>query len=494
MDARNWIPLRWKCGPLDVEQDKRRDGFSARDAEVLAAWCQPASLERLAGTPVDALVVSWAAGSPVDEAQRRELGPLVAAARQRGLRVVGWVGGEGDLRPAAQAASAAGLDAIATDSKQPLPGADVLRFGKRGFAERSPSPFVGDLEGVWPGMKLSAQVGPEGEVDAETGPTSAPWLDSNAWYVRLARTLLSPSAIWLAFEPPAIARPVPATAYVQAIADSEVFGARWLVSLDPHLRRGLSDGQAAALDTWRAIGRALAFFRKHGAWAGYEPAGQVGVVSDYAGANEFLAFETVNLLARQSSLYEVVEKRRALEARLGELDAVLYADADRPGADLVARLYAFAEAGGTLITQPGWEPRGVAIEDDWTPRFRVSRYGQGRVAVAREPLENPQELAEDAQLLMSHRRDRVRVFNQGTGLWHYATSPDGRAGVLHAFLFPTPFPLMPMTVWFRQPWASARLFTPAADEGAPTKRSLVAPGVEFHLPPASVYCATEVTA
>lgn len=494
MDAHNWIPLRWRCGPLDVEQEKRRDGFSARDAEVLADWCQPASLERLAGTPVNALVVSWAAGSAMDEDQRKALGPLIAAARQRRLGVVGWVGGEGDLRPAAQTASAAGLDAIATDSKQPLPGANVLRFGKRGFAERAASPFVGDLEGVWPGMKLGAKESLEGAVDAETGPTSAPWLDSNAWYIRLARTLLSPSAMWLAFEPPEIGRPVPATAYAQAIADTEVFGARWLVSLDPHLRRGLSDGQAAALDTWRGIGRALAFFRKHEAWAGYQPAGQVGVVSDYVAGNEFLAFETVNLLARQSSLYEVVDKRRALEASLGELDAVLYADADRPRADLVTKLYAFAEAGGTLITQPGWEPRGVAIEDDWTPRFRVSRYGQGRVAVAREPLENPQELAEDAQLLMSHRRDRVRVFNQGTGLWHYATSADGRAGVLHAFLFPTPFPLMPMTVWFRQPWASARLFTTASDDGAPTKRSLVEPGVEFHLPPASIYCATEVTA
>ncbi len=114
--------------------------------------------------------------------------------------------------------------------------------------------------------------------------------------------------------------------------------------------------------------------------------------------------------------------------------------------------------------------------------------------MAREPLADPQELAEDAQLLMSHRRDRVRVFNQGTGLWHYATSADGRSGVLHAFLFPTPFPLMPMTVWFRQPWAAARLFTIGSDDAAPTKRSAIEPGVEFHLPAASIYCATEVTA
>ncbi len=494
--------MRWACGPLDVEREKRRDGFSAADADALREWCQPGSLDRLAGTPVNCLVVTWGDGSSGDEEQRRALAPLVAAARERGLSVVGWVSGAGGLRPAAQAAQAGGLAGIVTDSSEPLPGTDVLRFRQRGFgdplrmvdrlpgASRSPSPFLGDLGGVWPGMKLNLQ----GDADALTGPTSAPWLDSNAWYVRLARTLLSPEAIWLAFDPPEIGGPVPAAAYVQAIADTEMFGARWLVSLDPHLRRGLSDRQASAVETWRAIGRTLAFFRRHEAWTGHLPAGQIGVLSDYVGANEVLAFEVLNLLARQSSLYQILEKGRAMDTPLGDLDALVYADEGRPGADLVRRLYAFAEGGGTLITQPGWEERGVPIEDDWTPRYRVFRYGQGRLAVAREPLADPQELAEDAQLLMSHRRDRVRVFNQGTGLWHYATSADGRSGVLHAFLFPTPFPLMPMTVWFRQPWAEARVFTTATEAGAPAPRSTVEPGVEFHLPPASVYCAAEVTA
>jgi hypothetical protein len=482
--------MRWPCGPLDVEREKRRDGFAARDADVLREWCAPGSLERLAGTPVNCLVVTWTDGSDGDEDQRRALAPLIAAARRRDLSVVGWVNGARDPRPAAQAAQAAGLAAIATDSQEPLPGLDVLRFRKRGFGHRATPGFLGDLGAVWPGMKLSLRE----DVDALTGPTSAPWLDSNAWYVRLARTLLSPAALWLAFDPPEIGGSVPAAAYVQAIADTEVFGARWLVSLDPHLRRGLSDGQASAAETFRAIGRALAFFRRHEAWTDYLPAGQVGVLSDYSGTNEFLAFEVLNLLARQSSLYQVLEKRRAMDTPLGDLDAVLYADEARPAADLARKLYAFAKAGGTLVTPPGWEERGVLIEDNWTPRFRVLRCGLGRLAVAREPFADPQDLAEDAQLLMSHRRDRVRVFNQGTGLWHYATSADGRSGVLHAFLFPTPYPLMPMTVWFRQPWAAARVFTTETDAASPATRSAVEPGVEFHLPPASVYCAAEVTA
>ncbi len=261
-----------------------------------------------------------------------------------------------------------------------MPGAEVLRFRKRGFDHRPPSDFLGDLDAVWPGMKMDLKAG----VDAVSGPTGAPWLDSNGWYVRLARSLVNPRTLWLAFEPSDLGQALPATAYLQAIADTEAYGARWMVSLDPHLRVGLLDRRAAALDTWATIGRSLAFFRTHRAWAGYVPAGQLGVVSDYKGTNEFLSFEVLNLLARQGSLYHVLEKDSALQAPFDGLDAVVYVDEAPPAADLVRKLYAFAESGGTLVTPSGWEERGVHDADAWPSRYRVFRYGRGRLAVARE--------------------------------------------------------------------------------------------------------------
>ena len=54
------------------------------------------------------------------------------------------------------------------------------------------------------------------------------------------------------------------------------------------------------------------------------------MVSDYGGANEFLSFEVLNLLARQSSLYRILEKSRALETPFVGLDAVLYVDGAPP--------------------------------------------------------------------------------------------------------------------------------------------------------------------
>ncbi len=491
MDLDDWVPMRWPCGPLEIERGKHRESSGAREAEALRAWTEPGALELVAGTPVSCLVATWAEGSAGDEDQQRALAPLVGAARKRGLSVVGWVSGTADLRRAAGAAHAAGLAAVATESRDPLAGFDVLRFRKRGVGDATAAGFLGDLEAVWPGMRpLNLEKG----IDAVSGATSRPWIDSNAWYVRLARSLLEPKVLWLSFDPPEADQPVAADAYLQAIADTGVGGARWVVSLDPSLRLGLAEGRAAARETWARIGRGLAFFRQHAAWAGCLPVGQIGVMSDYAGANEFLSFELLNLLARRSALYRVLEKSRARETPLEGLDAVLYVDETPPERELVRTLYAFAESGGTLITPPAWEERGVPDEGAGVRRFRVHRYGRGRLAVAREAFADPDLLAGDAELLTSHRRDRVRVFNLGTGQFHYATTGDGRSGVLHALSFPTPYPRGQMTAWFRHPWREARVWTVDSEDASPAGRTLAERGVEFHLPAPPVYCALEMFA
>jgi len=485
VDVTAWIPMRWPCGPLEVEQGRRRDGFSSAEAEALGEWCAPASLERLAGTPVTCLVLTWASGSALDADQQRALAPLVATARKRGLALVGWVAG-GDLRRAAASAEAAGLHAIATESEEP--GASVLRFRGRSLGDRAPSDFLGVTGLVWPGIRVTQERG----ADASTGPTGPPWLDSNAWYVRLAKGLVNPKTLWLALDPPELGQPVAEGAYVQAIADTAIFGARWLVSLDPHLRVGLSRRATPAYATWYGIASALAFFELHRDWRSYVPAGQLGVVSDYAGANEFLSFEVLNLLARQGSLYRIVDKRGALAASFEGLDAVLYVDAEPPEKELGRKLDAFVDDGGTLITPPGWAERGVPDASAWLPRFRVFRIGRGRLAISRAELQDPYLLADDAQLLMSHRHDRLRVFNPGTAQFHYAASGDGRAGILHALRFDTPDRRQPLTVWFDRPWARARAWTVGGADAGVVERVPAERGVEFTMTPRPSYSALEL--
>jgi hypothetical protein len=483
------VPMRWPCGPLAVERARNRAGFTAAQAEALGTWAEPRALEILAGTPVSCLVVPWAAGSAADAGHQDALAGLVASARSRGLEIVGHVEVGADLRAAARAAATAGLSALATESGDEVEGVPVLRFRPRESGSLAPTDFLGAADAVWPGMKIPAG----GEVDAWSGPTGPPWIDSNAWFVRLVRALVRPKALWLSFDPPESDAPIPPESYVMAIADSTIYGARWVLSLDPHLRLGLLEGRPSARTAWATIAGALAFFEDHAAWRRFRAVGQLAVVSDYSGPNQFLSFEVLNLLARQSSLYHILETSRALVASLTDLKAVLYVDEAPPDPDLVRRLYDFAEQGGTLITPPGWELRGEPDDDSWLPRFRISRYGHGRLAVSREPLVDPQVLAEDAHLLMSYRYDPVRVFNAFTGVLHYLKSGDGDTGVLHLLRYSTRFLAMPITAWFEKPWASGRTWRVGGEAAMPTERVVVESGVEFHVPAASVYSALEVS-
>lgn len=490
MDIDRLVPMRWPCGPLEIERGGRRGDLASVERECLELWSRPEALALVDDTPVSALVVPWADGSPGDEAQHRALGPLVTAARERGLAVIGGAGDEADLGSAAAAAQAAGLDALATESGDAATGFPVLRFRERGFAEVSPGDFLGVTGNPWPGLKTSAV----GAYDAWTGPTGPPWIDSNAWYVRLARDLVSPRATWLWLDPPEDEPPPSAASYEQAVADAAVYGGRWVVSLDRQLRAGLSGDRPEARGTWGRIARSLSFFEEHCEWTALRPGGPLGVISDYADVNEFISFEVVNLLSRRNILFRVLEKDQAGEASLDELATVLYLDETPPHPDLVRKLYTFAEQGGTLIRPPGWEEPGSGEDAVSYPGFRVSRHGSGRVVVAREALVDPFFVVESVFGLTPHARDWLRVFNPGVSQFHYAASEDGRAAVLHVLRHSRRNFETHTSVWFRRRWASARRWGLDSETPAPAEREPRPPGVEFHLPAVSVYCALEVSA
>ncbi len=489
METDRLVPMRWPCGPLEIERGGRRGDLTSAERECLEHWSRPEALTLLDGTPVSALVVPWADGSPGDEAHRRALNPLVAAARKGGLAVIGEVAGDVDVGPATAAAQAAGLNAFATEAEQSPSGFPVLRVRERGFDDVSPGGFLGVTGNPWPGMKTSAV----GAYDAWTGPTGPPWIDSNAWYVRLARDLVQPRTTWLWFAPPQGEPSPSAAAYEQAVADAAVYGGRWVVSLDRPLRADLSRGRPEARDTWGRIGHSLTFFEKHREWVAYRPVGPLGVISDFAGENEFISFEVVNLLSRRNILYRVIDRNRARDVSFDGLEMALYLDEDPPHPDLARKLYAFADRGGVLITPPGWKEGRSADEAPSYPGFQSSRHGRGRVVVAREALVDPFFVVEGVFGLTRHARDPLRVFNPGVSQFHYAMREDGGSAVLQVVRHSRRNFETHTSVWFRRPWAAARRWGLALEAPAPAEREPKPPGVEFHLPAVSVYCALEVS-
>jgi hypothetical protein len=309
---------------------------------------------------------------------------------------------------------------------------------------------------------------------------------------RLARVRAPHRPVWLGFEA-GKDDPVPTESdYIIAIGDSAAAGARWIVSLDDGLRRGLPAGNADALKVWRSVLATLSFFEKHREWASWEPSGPVGILSSFAGKHEFMGHEVLNLAARRNLLYRILDRTIARTQDLDSLRAVLYVDTDPPSAELKSRLDAFARAGGLLIV-----PRGLASQfkgeksvECPVAGYELRSFGKGSIAAATRDWEDPYFLAADVHNLASRRHDPVTLFN-ARSLWeHYAVAPAGRSALLQLVAF-TGRPNASVTVAPSRPWRSAKMYTIGTGEPTALEAVAVNGRPEFHLPAFSYYAAVE---
>ena len=197
-------------------------------------WCDPRALELVAGTPVSCLVVTWAEGSTGDEDQPASPGPLIAAARQP--RALGRGMGGGTGRPEARRRHRPGRGprrrrhrvqrARAGRRRPPLPRARPRPIARPRTSWVSP-----------------ARSGPARARACRPAPTPRPAPRARPGWTPTPGTFASPAASWTRRSSgsrsirPTSANPWRPRRTLQAIADTEVCGARWVVSLDPHLRR-----------------------------------------------------------------------------------------------------------------------------------------------------------------------------------------------------------------------------------------------------------------
>jgi hypothetical protein len=342
------------------------------------------------------------------------------------------------------------------------------------------------VKGDWPGVQMSAHGGDR----ASAGPTGAPWVDSNGWKVRLEAALDPGSSVWV--DAPPEAPRLAAGAYPLAVADAAAHGGRWIVTLDDALAAGIANAQARALDRWKELGAATAFFSGHAAWLDCEPMAVTGVVSDFAGPNEFLSRELLNLLARANQQFRIILKDSAGRSSFQGLRALLYADAAAPAPGLRREVLAFVEAGGLLIAGPQWGPIGGAGDlVAGHPRYNVRPLGKGRIAAAKSEPDDPYILADDSVLLVSHRYELLRFWNAGAVGSYLTAAPDGKSAVAHLIFYASQGP-RDASVRIAGRYRSARLWT--LDRAEPRRMELHADrdGVELHLPPVNQYAAIEL--
>ena len=354
-------------------------------------------------------------------------------------------------------------------------------MGLRVMHPDTPDAGIAVVKGVWPGV----QMGRGGRSAA--GPTGVPWVDSNGWAVRLARTLRPASEVWIDAPPDAGAL-VTAASYRIAIADTAAYGGRWILSLDKSLAAALGAGKAEAMAHWTAITRTAAFFAAHKPRAGYTPVAVVGVVSDFSGENEFLSRELLNLLARAGQHYRILPKGQRSD--FSGLRAILYTDAEPPARALRGQMIDFAEAGGMLIVGQWPAPSAKQLPAP-VDRFSVFAAGKGSMAISKTPPDDPYLFANDSVVLVSHRYDLVRFWNSGPTASFYTRPPEGGGALVHLLFYSDRGPDA-ASVRISGRYGTLRASTIESTPLAGVHMEAQKDAVEIHLPQVSQYVALEL--
>ncbi|MCP5118650.1 MAG: hypothetical protein GY953_48170 [bacterium] len=167
--------------------------------------------------------------------------------------------------------------------------------------------------------------------------------------VRPAQTLEPGKNVWITYDPPGKSEVVPVETLPRPVAEAEAYGAHWVITLHESHQKGIEQGDAEALASWKRIVRVLQFFNEHQEWSGWEPTAALAVVADFENDDSFLAGEFLNLAPRRHLAYRIVRKADAVEASFAEQKGILYIDTAPPEGDLKDKLLSFAKDGGLLI-------------------------------------------------------------------------------------------------------------------------------------------------
>jgi hypothetical protein len=325
---------------------------------------------------------------------------------------------------------------------------------------------------------------------AIAGPTGIPWVNSNGWFSLLAGELASGKTLWLDFDPPEASNVLHPARYDLAIADSQAYGSRWIISLDDKLRAALPKGNPQALGVWEKMCAALAFFESHREWEAFKSQGILAVISDFRGKNAYLSGEVLNLLSRRGVQFQIFERSKPLRSTEG-MKAILWLDTEAPSAEQQSDLLAFVRQGGLVIASAYWGPAEVKpTKKDPSLQYKMYNVGTGQIAVAEERFRDPYQVAVDTHLLVSRRNDLVRLYNPEATNCRASIDPGQRKRLVQVLNYSSE-PADYVTVWVNARVGSARLWRLDAKDALTVQGVAAGRGTDFRLPQLSVYCALE---
>jgi hypothetical protein len=410
----NFVPVRW---------------FSA----------EPKSLDLLRDSPVNCLLLEQVQWSPsfLEEAGKRSLAvyavihpspePMDQARKAVSLRFAGAV-----LEGSFDRALADHVAGYLKDSRL-----NVVRLGLRSDIRfHSGDSIIGTFQGVWPGIQ-------EGQDEAKSAPSGTPWIDTNTGFLRFVRASTT-APVWIANTPPA-GKSFAADRYIQAIGDAAMTGAHWVMALDSDFQKRLLAGDAHALNDWKRINQALAFYEQHEDWSTAQAYGKLALIEDEP-TGALLSGGVLDMIAvKHTPVRPIPNPRLSSDAMAGSSMAV-NVDPESLNERQKEELKAFTRAGGTLLTgPPGW-------------KFPAPRPGQ--ITLEKADLQKLDEIWKELNSMTGRRNLGVRLFNVASMLSNLVETKDGKV-VLHLVNY-SDYPVENVTVHVLGQYKTATLYQPAA--------------------------------
>jgi hypothetical protein len=218
------------------------------------------------------------------------------------------------------------------------------------------------------------------------------------------------------------------------------------------------------------------------------------VISDFAGSNETIGTETLNLIVRQNVPFRIIPKSKLATAPLTGFKALISVDDTMPEPAARKRLLDFAQQGGALLVSQCWKGQGGTPTGVAHPRLDLRKLGKGKLAVCKDESPDPYMVARDVHVLLGRINDLSRFFNLSAFLSAHTSPPGGASALLQMtnFANASRFSESQVTVWFPQQYRAARMWTLGSE--APVELKLVPEdtGMDVQIPAVSPYAAVEV--
>jgi hypothetical protein len=409
-----WVPARW-------------------------SWTDPKTLDLLAGTPINCLLVE------------QYTAPFVERAGQRGLVLLDVLKPGADPAPPARKAVEAGLAGVVLEGdfasgtaakvKDALAGtrAVVIEMTTRNRMPLAGSdPVVATYQGLWPGIPVT----PDGSTKA--GPSGTPWIDTNTGFVRSVRAF-GHDAIWLGNRPPENTINT-GMRYLQAICDAAIAGARWVVALDHDFTGRLARGDAHALADWKKIGEYLNYFESHPEWRQLQPYGKLAVVQD-PDSGALLSGGILDMIAARHTPVRAIPRQKLTPEALAGASMAVNVDATKLTPDEKQVLQTFTRKGGTVLTgPPGWTaplPAGDSI------------------TLEKAELDRINDIWHDVQSMIGRKNLGARLFNVSAMLSNLEATSDGKQVLVHLVNYSS-YPIDNVTVHVLGNYKHARFYEPGS--------------------------------